>query len=119
MTSVLAQINLIQVTHNADSLHKRWQTLRDDINSSMRKLYESFRLPTKNTFCIAVEDSKIQRKLLQKMFESLSVPTEQIFILGDSAKEIQGFEDFAVNVISNLNKDAYVLMIVDETLETP
>jgi hypothetical protein len=61
--TLVAQIDLIQVTHAPEILLGRWHVLRGHINDIIQSLHRSFRLPTKNTFCIAIDDSKIQRKV--------------------------------------------------------
>merc|ERR1719401_24420 len=96
---------------STDSLFPPYDVAQNPIDLS-----EHFRIPTKNTFCIAIEDSKIQRKLLGKFFEFMAVPPEQTIIMGQSAKEIREFEDFTVNFLHE-HKDDYVLIIADENLE--
>merc|ERR1719491_1064517 len=116
VASVLAQIDLIQVKHAPETLVEQWSALLVDINGIIDSLHRSFRIPPKKTFCIAIDDSKIQRKLLRRFFEYMSVPAEHITIIGENAKEIKDFESFAISYM-HTHKDDYVLMNVDENLD--
>jgi len=49
--------------------------------------YSDFRIPS-NTYAIAIDDSKIQRKLLGKIFEHAGIPTDRCTIVGDGYEEI-------------------------------
>lgn len=77
--------------------------------------YSRFRIPT-NTHAIAIDDSKIQRKLLSKFFEFAGIPEEKTTIVGDGHDEIMGFEDFVCNFIENHPED-FVFLLVDENLD--
>jgi len=81
--------------------------------SSMNPL--EFSLPI-NVYAIALDDSKIQRKLLARFFSFCKIPEDRIHILGGSCSEIQGFNDWAVNFIVE-HPDDYFLCIVDENLD--
>ena len=70
--------------------------------------YSDFRIP-KSTHAIAIDDSKIQRKLLGKIFDHAGIPPEKCTIVGDGYDEIMGFEDYVVKFIEN--HDGYVFMI--------
>lgn len=74
-----------------------------------------FKLPL-NTWGIGIDDSKIQRKLLQRMFEMAGISEERIIILGNSVDEIRGFSDYLVDFV-DLHSEDYVFAIVDETLQ--
>lgn len=80
--SVIGQINLVQATNSPEILVERWQTLRDSTNEIIQSLQKNFRIP-KNTFAIAIDDSKIQRKLLGKV----SIHTS--FMLSAMLSEVQ------------------------------
>ena len=49
--------------------------------------YSDFRIPS-NTYAIAIDDSKIQRKLLGKIFEHAGIPEDRCTIVGDGYEEI-------------------------------
>ena len=75
--------------------------------------YSDFRIP-KSTHAIAIDDSKIQRKLLSKFFSNAGIPPEKCTIVGDGYDEIMGFEDYVVKFLENHvseNHDGYVFMI--------
>jgi len=114
--SLVGQINLILSTQAPETLLERWTTVRDNTNVIIQSLQKQFRLPS-NTYAIAIDDSKIQRKLLGKFFGFLSIPEEQCTIMGDGSAEILGFEDFVVDFMAD-HKEDYVLMVVDENLDT-
>mmetsp|Transcript_3353 Transcript_3353/g.6269 ORF Transcript_3353/g.6269 Transcript_3353/m.6269 type:complete len:1165 (-) Transcript_3353:172-3666(-) len=82
-------------------------------NSNIK--YEDFELPT-NLYAIAIDDSKIQRKLLSKFFSFAGIPEERIHILGEGVEEITSFCDWAISFV-NEHPDDYILMVVDENLE--
>jgi len=77
--------------------------------------HEDFELP-KNVWGIALDDSKIQRKLLVRFFMYAGIPEERIHIKGATADEIKGFDDWAVSFIDE-HPDDFFLMIIDENLD--
>jgi len=77
--------------------------------------HEDFELP-KNLHAIAIDDSKIQRKLLARFFLFAGIPEDRIHIMGATAEEIVGFDDWAMSFVDE-HPDDYVLMIVDENLD--
>ena len=68
--SVVGQINLVQATNSPEILVEKWQTIRVSTNEIIQSLQKNFKLP-KNTYAIAIDDSKIQRKLLGKVSSDL------------------------------------------------
>lgn len=82
-------------------------------NTDMK--YEDFQLP-KNIQAIAIDDSKIQRKLLSRFFMYAGIPEDRIHILGENAEEIIGFCDWSVSFVDE-HPDDYILMVVDENLD--
>lgn len=106
--------------------------------------YKSFSIP-KNTYAIGIDDSNIQRKLIQKFFTMAGIPEGEnitrtptwpiattdplllllllrlIFIdhctmIGDGRDEVLGFEDFCIQFMENHQSD-FVFIIVDENLD--
>ena len=76
---------------------------------------KAFNLPDR-TWGIAIDDSKIQMKLLGKYFEFAGLPKERIKVFGKDAKEIMGFVDYVVTFMDE-NMGDYVLLIADENLD--
>lgn len=70
--------------------------------------YSDFRIP-KNTHAIAIDDSKIQRKLLAKIFDNAGISQDRCTICGNGYDEIMGFEDYVVSFMEN--HDGYIFMI--------
>lgn len=77
--------------------------------------YEDFEVP-KNVHAIAIDDSKIQRKILSRFFLFAGIPEDRIHIMGGTAEEIKGFCDWAITFVDE-HPDDFVLMIVDENLD--
>lgn len=75
----------------------------------------TFRLPTK-IWGIAIDDSKIQMKLLGKYFEFAGIQKDRIKVFGKNADEIMGFVDYVVNFMDE-NMGDPVLLIADENLD--
>lgn len=74
-----------------------------------------FRFP-KNTWAIALDDSKVRRKLLKRFLNLAGFADDRMIIQGESYEEISSFDDFALKFITN-HPDAYFLLIVDENLD--
>ncbi len=115
VTSIIGHINLVLVAQYPETALERWNSVRDEMNDILNTIQKNFRFP-KNMHAIAIDDSKIQRKLLSKFFDFMGLGSEQCTVLGDGADEIKGFEDFVVNFMSNHPGD-YVFMVVDENLD--
>ncbi|KAL7549040.1 hypothetical protein ACHAWF_012302 [Thalassiosira exigua] len=118
VVSIIGHINLILVTQLPETIAERWSSVRDEINDMLSRmqlaLQQNFRIPS-NTFAIAIDDSKIQRKLLTKFFDFMGVPADQCIILGEE-DEIESFEDFVIDFMQNHEAD-YVFILVDENLD--
>ena len=76
---------------------------------------KTFRLPH-NIWGIAIDDSKIQQKLLGKFFEFAGMSKDRIKVFGKDYGEIFGFVDFVVNFMDE-NMGEPVLLIADENLD--
>lgn len=74
-----------------------------------------FRLP-ENTYGIAIDDSGIQRKLLGRFLSLAGVDKTKRKVMGNSAEEVLGFNDFLEETM-RANKDDKFLVIVDENLD--
>jgi len=73
-----------------------------------------FEVP-KNTWGIAVDDSGIQRKLMDRFMSVAGIERSRRRILGGSDQEILGFNEYLEKLIRE-NPDDRFLVIVDETL---
>ncbi|KAL7541450.1 hypothetical protein ACHAXR_013266 [Thalassiosira sp. AJA248-18] len=76
---------------------------------------KKFSLPER-VWGIAIDDSKIQMKLLGKFFEFAGIPKERIKVFGKDADEINGFVDYVTNFMDEHMSD-HVLLIADENLD--
>ncbi|KAL9191341.1 hypothetical protein ACHAXT_001047 [Thalassiosira profunda] len=76
---------------------------------------KTFTLPA-TVWGIAIDDSKVQMKLLGKFFEFAGIPKDRIKVFGQTADEITGFVDFVVNFMDEHMGD-HVLLIADENLD--
>ena len=74
-----------------------------------------FKFP-KGTWGIAIDDSKMQRKLLNRFLEFAGIQKSRIKILGETNEEMLGFNDFVVSFIEE-HPDDWFLLIVDENLD--
>ncbi|KAJ1451526.1 hypothetical protein M885DRAFT_620697 [Pelagophyceae sp. CCMP2097] len=76
-----------------------------------------FSLPP-GTWGLAIDDSKMQRKLLAKMLTIAGVTDDRVIVTGETGAEIHGY---AAAVVDHVRKHAadYHLIIVDENLEVP
>lgn len=86
-----------------------------EIILSSSALQKEFKLPS-NMYAIALDDSKIQRKLLARYFTYAGVPEDRVRIFGGTTKEIKTFDDWAFSFIVE-HPDDYFLFIVDENLD--
>lgn len=74
-----------------------------------------FKLP-ENTWGIAIDDSKIQRKLMMRFLLLAGIDKDKIAIKGKDSNEIQNFPTFVMNIIKSHPND-YFLVIADENLD--
>lgn len=68
VTPMIGLINLILAAQSHDTISDKWAVLRGQIKDVLSSLEKSFKLPS-NVRALAIDDSKIQRKLLAKFFE--------------------------------------------------
>jgi len=76
---------------------------------------KEFSLPA-NTWGIAIDDSKVQMKLLGKFFEFSGLPKDRIRVFGKDKNEIMSFVDYVVNFMDEHMGD-YILLVADENLD--
>jgi len=76
---------------------------------------DHFHLPS-GVWGIAIDDSKIQRKLLRRFFVHAGIQEHHQIILGQNNEEISSFVEFVVDFIKR-HPDNLFLVIVDENLE--
>ena len=75
----------------------------------------TFGLP-KCTRCVVIEDSQVQRKLLDRMLQNSGLPSAKRIMLGKDSSEIIGFPQKVVEIMRE-NPEDYILLIVDENLD--
>ena len=76
---------------------------------------DTFHLPP-GVWGIAIDDSKIQRKLLERFFHHAGLPETHQIILGQNSEEISGFVNYVVDLVNSHPRGLFFL-IVDENLE--
>uniref|UniRef100_A0A7S4HQ92 Uncharacterized protein n=1 Tax=Odontella aurita TaxID=265563 RepID=A0A7S4HQ92_9STRA len=76
---------------------------------------ERFRIP-RGTWGIAIDDSKIQRKLLTRFMGLAGIDPSRTIVLGKDPSEIEGFVDYVVNFVED-RPDDFVLLVADENLD--
>ena len=76
---------------------------------------QSFGIPH-GTMCVVVEDSQVQRKLLDRMLQNSGIPRQNRLVLGRNSSEIFGFPKKTVEVLKD-NPGVKLLLIVDENLD--
>ena len=76
---------------------------------------KTFSLPM-DIWGVAIDDSKIQQKLLVKFFEFAGISKDRIKVFGKNSDEIMGFVDFVVSFMDK-HKGEHVLLIADENLD--
>ncbi|KAG7336802.1 hypothetical protein IV203_032363 [Nitzschia inconspicua] len=76
---------------------------------------KEFEVPAK-TIGIAVDDSKIQRKLMGRILTYTGVKTENSHILGESPSEVMGLKALVLGLLQD-NPDSKMLILIDENLD--
>jgi CheY-like chemotaxis protein len=79
------------------------------------KKSQIFQTPS-NTWGLAIDDSKIQRKLLSHLLKKAGVIESRRIVQGSTAVEILGFESYLVELVRQ-NPSDYFLVIIDENLD--
>ena len=76
---------------------------------------QKFSIP-RNAWGVAIDDSKIQRKLLSKFLALAGVLESRQIIVGETEDQIKNFDSFVVQIVQK-NPNDYFLIIVDENLD--
>eukprot|EP00526_Cylindrotheca_closterium_P001973 CAMPEP_0113629296 /NCGR_PEP_ID=MMETSP0017_2-20120614/15204_1 /TAXON_ID=2856 /ORGANISM="Cylindrotheca closterium" /LENGTH=1088 /DNA_ID=CAMNT_0000539681 /DNA_START=116 /DNA_END=3382 /DNA_ORIENTATION=- /assembly_acc=CAM_ASM_000147 len=76
---------------------------------------EHFQIP-KNAWGVAIDDSKIQRKLLSRFLSHAGVTESRQIVKGYTNEEIQSFDSFLVDLVQR-NPNDYFLVVADENLD--
>ena len=76
---------------------------------------KTFKLPS-NTWGIAIDDSKIQRKLLGPFFQYAGIDPSRRLVLGGTSDECKSFVNFIIQLVERHPLDKF-LLIVDENLD--
>uniref|UniRef100_A0A7S1FW96 Uncharacterized protein n=1 Tax=Corethron hystrix TaxID=216773 RepID=A0A7S1FW96_9STRA len=74
-----------------------------------------FKIPPR-TWGVAIDDSVIQRKLMDKFFSLVGLSSDRIVVQGANPSEILGFVEKCTKIITD-NPTDHFLIIVDENLE--
>ncbi|CAJ1926640.1 unnamed protein product [Cylindrotheca closterium] len=74
-----------------------------------------FQIP-KRTWGVAIDDSKIQRKLLSRFLAHAGIADSRQIIKGYTTEEIQTFDSFLLDLMER-NPNDYFLVVVDENLD--
>jgi len=69
-----------------------------------------------NTWGVVIDDSGIQRKLMDRFLKIAGIPKEKRVIVGKDSKEIYGFCDMVVKLLKD-EQESRFLVIADENLE--
>ena len=69
-----------------------------------------------NTWGVVIDDSGIQRKLMDRFLKLAGIEKERRIIVGQNAKEIYGFVDFVLELVRSHPNDKFIV-IADENLE--
>ncbi|CAB9514587.1 expressed unknown protein [Seminavis robusta] len=89
------------------------QAQQDEQNEDQEE--EAFEIP-ENTWCIVVEDSAVQRKMLQRYLARAGVKPERCLLLGQTPDEIFDFIDRTTQLMREHKNDNF-LIIMDENLD--
>lgn len=81
-----------------------------------RRGNENFVFPD-NTWGIAIDDSPIQRKIMNRFFSLAKIKSDKRIILGKDTEEILGFTTRALKLIRDENPSSNFLIIADENLD--
>jgi hypothetical protein len=76
---------------------------------------KNFKIP-KHTWGIAVDDSRIQRKVMKQFLKLIGIEKSKRLVLGASSEEIYGFSGQVKKLMLENPKDKF-LLIVDENLD--
>ncbi|GAX19500.1 hypothetical protein FisN_19Hh075 [Fistulifera solaris] len=76
---------------------------------------QDFEVPS-NTWGIAIDDSKIQRRLLSRIFLFAGVQESKTVVLGESYSEVAEFKEKVLSVVKEYPDDR-ILILVDENLD--
>lgn len=96
-----------------------WCPARKLAKSSLNENDEealSFQSVPQNTWGIVIDDSGIQRKLMDRFLKIAGIEKERRIILGKTSQEIFGFPEKVIHILKT-NPDDRVLLIADENLE--
>jgi len=91
------------------------KTFEDVMKVSSSRDQLKFYVPPES-WGIAIDDSKVQRKLLQRFLKSAGVSESRTIVQGETAAEIHNFDTFVTQLIDQHPND-YFLVIADENLD--
>eukprot|EP00588_Corethron_pennatum_P033791 CAMPEP_0194349780 /NCGR_PEP_ID=MMETSP0171-20130528/107281_1 /TAXON_ID=218684 /ORGANISM="Corethron pennatum, Strain L29A3" /LENGTH=800 /DNA_ID=CAMNT_0039117273 /DNA_START=44 /DNA_END=2444 /DNA_ORIENTATION=+ len=91
------------------------ETFEDAMKLSHSGDKVKFHIPPES-WGIAIDDSKVQRKLLKRFLKIAGISESRSIVQGETAEEIHNFDDFVIQLIDQHPND-YFLLIVDENLD--
>jgi hypothetical protein len=77
---------------------------------------QDFQVPP-GTWGVAVDDSRIQRKLMGRILEHVGVAEENRIVLGATSSEVHELESILRDVMSKKDPDSKIFVLVDENLD--
>lgn len=99
------------LTFPAKSMQSREE---EHMNGGEREV-NKFSLP-EGTWGIAIDDAKVQMKLLGKLFEFAGIRSDRIKLFGQNSSEIMNFVDYVLDFFHE-NESDHVLLLADENLD--
>jgi len=91
------------------------ETFEDAMKLSHSGDKVKFHIPPES-WGIAIDDSKVQRKLLKRFLKIAGISESRSIVQGETAEEVHNFDDFVIQLIDQHPND-YFLLIVDENLD--
>jgi len=77
--------------------------------------HTKFKLPV-GTWGIAIDDSKIHRKMMERIFTFAGIPKNKQLMYGKDENEIRGFSKIVVDFVQK-HPEQYILLVADENLD--
>jgi hypothetical protein len=92
-----------------------FQVKVEPIVADNRVCAKDFTVPS-NSVGIAVDDSKIQRKLMRRMLLNIGVQANMLFVIGETPAEVMGLKYLILEKLDQ-HPESRILILVDENLD--